>query len=198
MIIKTDRRFRFLLLSILVFFSCAGSETQTQISQTKFNDAYKQKPVSKILVIAVTGNEHNRRTYENKFVARLKSVGVEAVASEKALAMPPDLKLKKEKILSVVSQYGNDAVIITQLVDKETRDITTRGRHGFGYSLGPRYTTQSSNLRLETNLYDAKTAGLIWSGQSDTLSNESTDKMLNDVIRSMVSNWLQNGIIAPK
>ena len=37
--------------------------------------------------------------------------------------MPPDLKLKKETILNAVNQYENDAVIITQLIGKEARDV---------------------------------------------------------------------------
>ena len=122
---KAVKWFGWLLLSFtLLVISCAG--TETELSQTQVDDAYKGPPVSNILVIAITGNEHNRRSYENKFVVRLKSVGVEAMASEKVIPMPPDLKLQKETILNAVGQYGNDAVIITQLVGKEKKDIRTR------------------------------------------------------------------------
>jgi hypothetical protein len=41
----------------------------------------------------------------------LKSVGVDAISSEEAIAMPADLQLKKETILAAVKQYENDAVI---------------------------------------------------------------------------------------
>ena len=54
----------------ILLFSCAG----TDLTQEQVDDAYKGKPVSDILVIAVTGNEHNRRSFEKKFVAHLKSV----------------------------------------------------------------------------------------------------------------------------
>ena len=90
-----------------LIFSCAG----TELSQTKVDDAYKGEPVSNTLVIAITGNEHNRRSFEKKFVAHLKSVGVDAIASEEAIPMPADLKLKKETILNAFNQYKNDAVI---------------------------------------------------------------------------------------
>ena len=49
----------------LLMFSCSGTETQTQVTQTHADDAYKRQPVSNVLVIAITGNEHNRRSYEN-------------------------------------------------------------------------------------------------------------------------------------
>ena len=185
------------LISVaLLILSCAG----TEISQTQVADAYKGAPVSNIMVIAITGNEHNRRTYEKKFVARLKSVGVKAIASEASVPMPPDLQLKKETILSAVNQYQNDAVIITQLVGKEQEDVHTRGsvaRFGFfRYTRQPGISSTNTTVRLETNLYDAKTGKLIWSGQSKTMSRDSTDKIINEVIKAVINNWQKNKIIA--
>jgi hypothetical protein len=183
---------------IFLMVSCAG----TDLTQTQVDGAYKGKPVSDILIIAVTGNEHNRRSYERKFVANLKSVGVEAVASEKSISMPGDLKIKKETILSAVDQYKNDAVIITQLVGKETKDVYQRGgvtRYGyFGYTRNPGYSSTTKKVRLETNLYDAKTGELIWSGISKTLSKDSTDRIMNDVIKTVIANLKKNKLIAPK
>jgi hypothetical protein len=183
---------------IFLMVSCAG----TDLTETQVDGAYKDKPVSDILIIAVTGNEHNRRSYERKFVANLKSVGVEAVASEKSISMPGDLKIKKETILSAVDQYKNDAVIITQLVGKETKDVYQRGgvtRYGyFGYTRNPGYSSTTKKVRLETNLYDAKTGELIWSGISKTLSKDSTDRIMNDVIKTVIANLKKNKLIAPK
>ena len=85
----------YLFSFVLLIISCAG----TEFTQEQVDDAYKGKPVSDILVIAVTGNEHNRRSFEKKFVAHLKSVGVDAIASEEVIPMPADLKLKKETIM---------------------------------------------------------------------------------------------------
>ncbi len=181
-----------------LIISCAG----TEISQTQVDNTYKGQPVSNILVIAITGNEHNRRIYEKKFVARLKSVGVDAVASEEAVPMPPDLQLKKETILKAVDQYQNDAVIITQLIGKEQEDVHTRGGGGrigfFRYTRGPGYSSTNTTVRLETNLYDAKTGKLIWSGKSKTMSKDSTDQIINEVIKAVINNWQKNKLIAPK
>ena len=190
--------FCYLFFFAVLVTSCAG----TELSQTTVDNAYKGEPVSNILVIAITGNEHNRRSYENKFVARLKSVGVDAVASEAAIPMPPDLKLEEETILKAVSQYENDAVIITQLIGKEKEDVYTRGgatRLGFfSYTRDPGYSSTSTTVRLETNLYDAKTGKPIWSGHSKTLSKDSTDQIINEVIKAVINNWQKNKIIAPK
>ncbi|MGD8211327.1 MAG: hypothetical protein PVH37_09800 [Desulfobacterales bacterium] len=188
----------YLLSFASLIISCAG----TEVTQKQVDDAYKGKPVSDILVIAVTGNEHNRRSYEKKFVAHLKSAGVDAIASEKVMPMPADLKLKTETIVDAVNQYENDAVIITQLIGKESKDIRTRGpatRMGFFYySLDPGYSSTSTTVRLETNLYDAKTGKLIWSGNSKTLSNDETDQIMNEIIKTVINNLKMDKVIAPK
>jgi hypothetical protein len=197
--------FGYLFSFAFLIISCGG----TEITQTKVDEAYKGKPVSDILVIAITGNEHNRRSFEKKFVAQLKSVGVDAISSEKAIPMPPDLELKKETILAAVSQYENDAVIITHLIGKEEKDVYTRGgsAHGgyygfyrsrYSYAHDPGYSSTSTTVRLETNLYDVKTEKLIWSGKSETWSKGSKDQIINDVIKAVISDLQKNKLIAPK
>ena len=194
--------FGYLLSIALLIVSCAG----TELTQEKVDDAYKGKPVSDILVIAITGNEHNRRTFEKRFVTQLKSVGVDAIASEKAIPMPGDLQLKKEAILKAVNQYENDAVIITHLIGKEEKDVYTRGGSGqrgfFGF-YSSRYSTTgyastSTTVRLETNLYEVKTEKLMWSGRSKTWSKDSTKEIINDVINTVINELQKNKLIAPK
>jgi hypothetical protein len=165
--------------------------------------------VSDILVIAITGNEHNRRTFEEKFVAQLKSIGVDAISSEKAIPMPADLEMKKETILTAVKQYENDAVIITHLLGKEEKDVYTRGGSGhrgfYGFysrrssmARDPGYTSTSTTIRLETNLYDVKTEKLMWSAKSDTLSRDAKDQIINEVIKAVIKDLQNNKLIAPK
>ena len=194
--------FGYLFSFAFLIISCTG----TELTQQQVDDAYKGKPVSDILVIAITGNEHNRRSFEKKFVAHLKSVGVDAISSEEAIPMPANLELKKETILNAVNQYENDAVIITHLLGKEEKDVYTRGGsahrgfYGFYHSRhsDPGYSSTSTTVRLETNLYDVKTEKLIWSGQSKTLSKDSKDQIINDVIKAVINNLQKNKLIAPK
>lgn len=180
----------------LVMTACGG----TTVTETQDGEAYNGKPVSNILVIAVTGNEHNRRSFENTFVRQLKSVGVEAFASEKTMPMPPDLMLKKETILSAVAKHENDAVIITQLISGETKDVDTRGGRSrigfFYYTRAPTYSSTSTTVRLETNLYDVNTGELIWSVISDTWSKDTTEKIISKVIRAVINNLKKNKLIA--
>ena len=194
--------FGYLFSFAFLVISCAG----TELTQNQIDEAYTGNPVSDILVIAITGNEHNRRSFETKFVAQLKSVGVDAVSSEKAIPMPANLELKKEMILNAVNQYKNDAVIITHLIGKDEKDVYTRGgsahRGFYGFYRSrysdPGYSSTTTTVRLETNLYDVKTEKLIWSGKSDTWSKDSKDKIINDVIKAVIKNLQKNKLIAPK
>ena len=197
--------FGYLFSFVFLIISCAG----TELTHKQVNEPYKGKPVSDILVIAITGNEDSRRSFERKFVAQLKSVGVEAISSEDAIPMPADLKLKKETILNAVNQFKNDAVIITHLIDKEEKEVYTRGAQAhrgyygfyhsrFSYARDSGYSRTSKTLRLETNLYDVKTEKLIWSGQSKTWSKDSKYQIINDVIKVLINDLQKSKLISPK
>ena len=197
--------FVYLFSFVFLIISCAG----TELTHKQINEAYKGKPASNILVIGITGNEDSRRFFERKFVAKLKSVGVEAISSENAIPMPPDLKLTKEMILNAVNQFKNDAVIITHLIDKQEKEAITRGGQGnrgyygfyysrFSYSRDPSYSSTSKTVRLETNLYDVKTEKLIWSGQSKTWSKDSKYQIINDVIKVVIDDLQKNKLISAK
>ena len=195
----------YLICSAFLIVSCAG----TELTQKQVGSAYKGEPVSDILVIAITGNEHNRRSFEKRFVAQLKRVGVDAISSVDAIQMPPDLELKKEAILTAVRQYENDAVIITHLIGKEEKEVYTRGGspHGgyydyyrtrYSYAHDPDYAGTSTTVRLETNLYEVKTEKLIWSGKSKTWSQNTKDQVIKEVIKAVINELQKNKLIAPK
>ena len=197
--------FGYLFSFVFLIISCAG----TELTHKHVNEAYKGKPVSDILVIAITGNEDSRRSFEREFVAQLKSAGVEAISSEDAIPMPADLKMKKEMILNAVNQFENDAVIITHLIDKGKKEVYTRGgsahrsfygfyhsRYSDAHSSG--YSSTSKTVRLETNLYDIKTEKLIWSVQSKTWSKDSKYRIINDVIKVVINDLQDNKLISPK
>ncbi len=46
--------FGYLFSFVFLIISCAG--TETELTQKQVNEAFKGKPVSEILVIAITGN----------------------------------------------------------------------------------------------------------------------------------------------
>jgi hypothetical protein len=189
----------------VLLISCAG----TALTSKEVNKAYKGKPVSDILIIAITGNEDSRRNYERMFVKRLQSLGLEAIASLDVMEMPADLELKKDAILETVDKYENDGVIITHLKGKEEKEVYSRGepvlQSYFGYyqtwhriAYTPGYSGSRSILQLETNLFNVKSEALMWSGQSETWNKDRTKEIIRDVIDLVVKDLEKNGLIAPK
>lgn len=190
---------------VFLTLSCGG----TKLTQTQVDEAYKGEPVSDILVIAITGNEDARRSFERQYVAHLESVGVEAISSEEAIPMPADLELKKEAIVDAIDRFGSDAVLITHLMGVGEEEIYTRGRqtyrdyygfyyHHYNYVHDPGYSSTRTSLQLETNLFDVKTEKRIWSGQSDTWSRDSKEEIINDVIGVVIKDLQKNNLISPK
>jgi hypothetical protein len=189
------------VFSGVLIFACAG----TKLTHTWVDEAHRGKPVSDILVIGLTykGNEEVRRSFEDKFVAQLRAAGIEAISSVDAISIPADMKLEKDEILKAVSEFNNDAVIITHLVDKEEKEGYTYDgrRHGsyygyYGWAYG--YSATRSTVRLATNLYDVRTEKLIWSGKSATVDPDSTKQMIDDVIKVVIKDLQENNLLPQK
>jgi hypothetical protein len=193
------------LFSGVLIMACAG----TKLTQTWVDEAHRGKPVSDILVIAITYKEEVRHSYEDKFVAQLKALGIDAVSSADVIPIPADLKLEKDQILNVVKNFENDAVIITHMggvEEKETYSPSTKNYTGFyGYYDGlhtlqssPSFYTSHTLVRLVTNLYDVETEKLIWSGQSETKDPRSIDQTIDDVINLVIKDMQKKGLLSPK
>jgi hypothetical protein len=187
----------------------ACTKSGTQLTQQRVTEDYEGRPVSDILVIAVIDDQKTRTAFERSFVAHLESAGVEAVSSAEVLPIQGDLKLEKEQILSVVEKFGNDAVMITHLSDIKIEDVSVRagrnydGYYGYyGFRFGSAndtgYATTMTTVRLKTNLYDAKTEKLIWSGQSDSWNMATQRERISGVVKVVVNDLKKNKLIAPK
>ncbi|MBW2605124.1 MAG: hypothetical protein JRE28_12555 [Deltaproteobacteria bacterium] len=193
------------VFSGVLIIACAG----TKLTHTWVDETYHTRPVSDILVIAVTHKEDNRQSFEDKFVAQLKVSGVAAVSSSDVISIPSDLELKKEEISSAVNKFKNDAVIITHMVGVEEKESYTppeRNRGGYygyygwayGYTHEPGYYRTRTLVRLTTHLYDVKTEKLIWSGESETLDPGSINQIIDDVIEVLIKDLQKNRLLPIK
>jgi len=193
------------VFSGLLIVACAG----TKLTDTQMDEARRGKPVSDILVIGVTYKEDTRQLFEDKFVAQLKAAGVEAVSSADAIPISEKQQLEKDRILKAVSEFENDAVIITHVVGVEAKEVVTRdspgGRSYYGHYLwayrnthSPGYSSTHKIIRLAANLYDVKTEKLIWSGRSETMKPESITQTIDDVIKVIIKDLQKNKLLPSK
>lgn len=195
--------FGFLLILAVLNMSCAG----TKITPQYIDDAYNGK-VSNFLVIALIGSPAHQRNFENKVVSQLHSIGVDAVSSAEVMEMPSDLVLTKEMIVNAIQQHRNDAVIISQLIGKEAKDLYRPGAANLGYyqyySAGlyrllgkDSKISTSTKVWLETELFDVKTEKLIWSGISETLAHDPLQgEITSDVVKALVDELKKSRLIS--
>ena len=171
---------------------------------------YQGGKLQDVLVIGVARYPTNRRLFEDKFVAQLKSYGINAIASYTII--PSEEKLDKKTVDTQIKRLGIDAVIETRLVDvnQEKQYIPRSGRFGplytgndwyGGYSRAyelanaPGYFAIYKVARLETNIYYTKTDKLIWSSLSDTIIQDSVENAIESVIKAIIKSLADNKLI---
>ena len=199
---------RVIAVTVSAFFlpiSC----TTTKITHTWADKSYRGTPFSHILVIGVAEKDETRRSFEEKFVTKLEATGVKGV--ESLDVMPADEKIDKETILAVVKKTGVDGVLLTYLLAVKEKEVASPGPtptysraddyHGgsipdlfsaSGYRSGPQYYPTRVKVRLETNLYDAKTEQKVWSARSRTLNPKSDTALIDSVIEVIVKDLKKN------
>jgi hypothetical protein len=189
----------------LLIVSCASTKLTS-----KFADENRRgKPVSDVLVIAVIDKEALRRTFEGKFVTQLRAAGVQADSSADVISIPPSRELEKDLIVKAVERSGNDSVMIIRLIAVEEKEVYTPPsrpsygyygdyRHFYSYAQEPGHYRTNTRVRLETNLYDATSERLIWSGESETLNPDSNKQIIDEVIKLVISDLKKNGLLPTK
>ena len=200
-------RLAMVLFTCTFLFSCANSK----LSRTWTDPKYRGSQYANLLVIGATEDENMRRSFEKKFVEKLEAAGIKAVESWSV--MSKDQKIDKQTILSVVERTGADGVLLTYLVAVKEKDVTSpsvnyspandyRGGTipdlsslpGYGSS-GTQYYSTRVKVRLETNLYDAKTEQKVWSAQSTTLNPKSDTALIDSVIEVFTKDLKKNKLI---
>ena len=161
-----------------------------------------------MLVIGIAENDIKRRSFEDGFGAALEKYGVDAVPSYRIL--PDTGRLSKDSIQQAIRGRGFQGVIATRLVqiDEHEKYVppTTyvkpsyygRGLYGYygrSYEVvhEPGYTVYTTIVRLETHLYDASSAELVWAAHSDTFNPKSIDDGIASVTKELSKRLAADG-----
>ncbi len=179
----------------------------TKLTETWVDKSFKGKTVSNVLVIGIADEESNRRLFENTFVQQLKAVGVAAVSSADVIPIPANKKLEKETILQAINKFNNDAVLITHVAGMDSSTayqpaVVSRGvgyngyyRYAYNRVIVPSRVTSHTKIRLKTNLYDAESEKLIWSGQSQSRKPDFVITLIDEVIEVVVKDMQKNKLL---
>ena len=139
------------------------------------------------MVIYVTRQAGIRRTFEDQVTRELEAKGVRAVASYTLI--PEDGEVPKERLVEAVKESGVQGVLVTRLVKVETETQVYATPYGppyygfYGYyswawvGLYDAPLIYTYNVVIaETNLFDAASDTLIWSGTTETFPSGNVRK----------------------
>jgi hypothetical protein len=201
------KRLAIVLFTCACLISCASSK----LSRSWTDPQYRGSQYDNLLIIGATEDDNIRRTFEKQFAEKLEAAGIKAV--ESSSVMSKDQKIDKESILAVVARTGVDGVLLTYLVAVKEKDVASpsvnytptddyRGGTtpdlsslpGYG-SPGAQYSATRVKVRLETNLYDAKTEQKVWSARSITLNPKSDTALIDSVIEVFTKDLKKNKLI---
>ena len=205
---KRNHLWVLVILTVLAGVACA---TKTTLSNVWRSDSYPSGTMQRIFVIGIAQEEANRRSFEDAFAAALAAQNANAVPSYQLL--PGDERLTKASIEDAISGRGFQGVLVTRLlnVDEKTTYVPPstyvrpgyygRGMYGYYGSSwdvvhNPGYTVTETIVRLETHLYDARTADLVWAAHSDTFDPSSIAAGVDSVTKKLSRRLAEDGMLS--
>lgn len=185
----------------------ACSTTAPQIKSVWKDPAYKAHP-HRIMVIGMAREPLQRRIFEDEFVAQLRELGADAVASYTVLS---DAKMDdRAAVAKMVTEQVPDTVLLTRLVSRKSVKTYMPGtvyyrpayygkwrdyyHHGYDAIVTPGYVARFEYALMETNLYDARTEKLIWAAAYEAEITSPDLKRIKPYITLMVNNMVEQGL----
>jgi hypothetical protein len=190
-------------LALLTILSC-GCGTSSVVNEWREPSAAASAPYRKVLVVALGKRVDLRRQYEGEFARDLRQRGAEAIEGSALLRDDTD-KVDRDALLKAVADSGADAVAITRLVKMDQRAVAapsappTTSLHGYYSSnwsnhyepsgasgsggLGPYVQTVAT---LETSLFDAKSAQLVWRATTETVDADAAQRQIPGLVKKLV------------
>ena len=181
----------------------AGCASTSIVEQWQSPD-YKGGPFKRLLVVGVTKEATVRRIFEDEFVRQLRARGTDAVASYTLI--PEDGQVDRPRLERAVKESGADGVIITRVVKVEQRTQIVPGTPafpGFGTDIYGHYGTgwggvwtgyasppavfQYEEVRVETKLFAARDAALVWAAQSEVFAPTDARKDSADFVSRIIA-----------
>lgn len=200
------------LLAITLLWSCS-----TTMKYTWTKEKFKGKSFDKVLVLTLSKNLKSRILFENTVVELLTKEGITASNSLKVITPFENVKnLSEDEIGERIKAGGYDAILITTLIDINTRDVQVNnynyypyiygGRYGYGYRsyiyscynymYNDQYREEKTYV-LETRLYDVNETNskeaVLWSGQSGLLDPSGSESATKTYSNKLVKTLMESG-----
>jgi hypothetical protein len=214
---NTVKKIVCIFLALPVIAIMTGCSSLSLVSSWK-DPAVTTKHYRKLLVVGIAEKVQMRQTFEEVFASEVSKRGAAGIASYTITGV--DAKPSRALLEEAVKKSGADGVITTRLADiKENRQartgfvVTDRGftNPAFSDDIFPNDlfdfyggsvsyatfehkavdVTMSTKVAIETNLFDAGTGRLVWSGTTSvtdpkgliTVSRELADTVVKEMVK---------------
>lgn len=202
------RAFRY-FTAISAFALVTACQT-TSIQSAWFDSSYRGGPFKKMVVIATDGTESDTRVFEDIFVQKLNSAGVEAIPGY--TTVPADARRATGPFAAAVAATGADGVVIVRLlrVDTKTQVSTMMlpgpmigpwggyygGFYGGGFYAVPELT-QYDVASVETNVYVVATHSLVWAATTETVNPKTVPQEAPNYADLIIAQLRARGLVPP-
>ena len=207
-------RILLMLVASALLWSCS-----TTMKYTWTKESFEGKSFDKVLVLTLSKNLKSRTLFENTVAELLVEEGITATNGLSVITPVENVKeLTEAEIEKRIKDGGFDAVLVTTLIDINTRDVQVMnnnyypymygGRYGYGYnsyiysSYNYMYNDQYREEKtyvLETRLYDVNEANqkeaVVWSGQSELVDPSGSESASKSYSNKLVKTLMESGTI---
>ena len=195
-----------------VLFAFLFSACVPTMKYTWTRENLEPQKFEKILVLSIGKNAEAREIFENTIV---KALADEQIVAENSLKLfPPEIdvsKLSENAIESKIKASDYDAVIVSSLIDIQSRDVYVPGAHyhpygyprhiyyGYSHAYRSGYYRMEKSFVIESRLFDTSSLspkeGVLWSGQSEITDPRSYESTAEQHAYSMVKTLLKSGVL---
>lgn len=215
------------ILNIIICFVCLAqlSCQSTKLTNSWKRTEADAKSFKKLGVVMLSPKVSNKATIETELAELLREKGIKASTTYnifplagkndviKQLDLDPDQL--KEYITKRVNKFEFDGLLIVSLLDKQQEEQYNRGSsvtlvapaYSYYYAgyysyvtnamYSPGYYSTTTTYLLDTNLYDAISGELIWTGQTETKDPTSVLKESKKFAELIVREMLFKKVIKP-
>jgi hypothetical protein len=196
----------------LVIGACASGP---QVTNTLELSESADVPYENVLVITLFSSFDSRRYLETEVVKKLSALGIRATASTSL--MDSRTPATRETFLEMVADIDADAVLVTRLVDLNTRtkmvdmspEVTYNIRPTYYYNVfsvdveeyvAPQMTDVNHSLILGTELYSASNRDVVWAIESKSKVNPNYGESASysvfvDEAEAIVARMSRDGLV---
>jgi len=193
-----------LAFSLLFPLALAAACTSTKLVSTWQDPRYAGGAFQKLMVIGLGASPGGRAEFENAMVDALTAQGVIAVASVGYFADAS--QMTRDAVRGWVMRDGFQGVLVTRLEDVKQSVVVTPPQYQdlygywgyYGTVMTPGYVDETTKFIISTDLFDARTGGVVYTAESNSFNPSSRGKLIKELTKLLVDDLTKRGLLPPK